>query len=100
MGRIMGKRFVQVYIPTIASLYFVISIIVGLPYTVEFLGILALVALFLGLWISTVSNQYDGQMVIKTTEEGKKIFSLELESNPEDLEDKDEISFKVVSNAE
>lgn len=40
---------------------------------------------------------YDGQMVITTDRNDKKIFSMELEKTPEEIEQMKQVSFKVVS---
>lgn len=40
---------------------------------------------------------YDGQIVITVLENSKKVFSLELSGDPEDLEQKESVTFKVVS---
>jgi hypothetical protein len=40
-------------------------------------------------------NPYDGQIVISVTESGKKLFSLELAGDPEDLEGKESVTFKI-----
>lgn len=40
--------------------------------------------------------EYDGKIVILVAPNGNKIFSLELDGDPEDLEFKDTVSFKVV----
>lgn len=45
-------------------------------------------------------NKYDGQMIVVEKEDGGKIFSLELNGDPEDLQDKTSISFKVVQSSE
>ena len=39
--------------------------------------------------------KHDGQIVITTNEEGKKIFTLELDKDPEEIENLNSISFKV-----
>ena len=43
------------------------------------------------------STVYDGQIVITVLENSKKVFSLELSGDPEDLEQKESVTFKVVS---
>lgn len=39
----------------------------------------------------------DGEIVISTDEEGKTLFSLELDKSPEEIEEMDLVSFKVVA---
>lgn len=50
------------------------------------------------LYFIIKSRQHDGKMVVTTTEEGKTIFTLELEGDPEELRHKRSISFKVDSS--
>jgi hypothetical protein len=40
----------------------------------------------------------DGQIVIKIDSSGKKIFSLELDKGPEEIENMKNVHFKVISN--
>ena len=41
---------------------------------------------------------YDGTVVITTDENGKRIFSLELDRDPDEIEEMDNILFKVMSS--
>jgi len=41
-------------------------------------------------------NRYDGSMIVSVPAEGRKLFSLELDVTPEDLETRNSITFKVV----
>jgi hypothetical protein len=100
----VGKRLVQVYIPAFSSLYFGLGDIWNLPMITEVVGTLALVATFLGVCLGISSKQYDaseaaydGDVVVETSETGRKLFSLNLNGDPEELEQKSYISFKVKS---
>lgn len=93
----MTKKLVQLYIPGTASIYFIFSLIFELPYTVQIIGILAIFSTMLGLILRRVSNHHDGKIVVETSESGGKVFSLELEGDPVELEEKDSVSFKIVS---
>jgi hypothetical protein len=42
-------------------------------------------------------RSYDGQVVITTAPDGKKLFTLELDRNPDEIENMKRISFKVTS---
>jgi hypothetical protein len=44
----------------------------------------------------TKTEMYDGRMVLSVKEDGTKVYSLLLDEDPEMLEHKDVISFKVV----
>lgn len=43
-------------------------------------------------------RSHDGEIVITTDRSGKKIFSLELDKTPEEIEKMKRVSFKVVTN--
>lgn len=96
------KTSVQLVLPAICTLYLAISGIWGLPYTQEIVGTLSAIATFLGmlLKISTKSyensdSRYDGRVLIVDDENGPKVFSLELNSDPLELENKKSVSFKI-----
>ncbi len=49
-----------------------------------------------GVFIIFVLNKhYDGEVVISTTEEGKTIFGLELEIDPDEIKNMSSLLFKV-----
>lgn len=86
------------YSSLVAVLYFIIMMIFDLP--VQMLGVLLIVQaiLVIRLYFRDKIKHYDGQMVVGKSDGGGKLFSLELNSDPEDLEEKDTISFKVVQS--
>lgn len=88
-----------IYIPGFAFLYYVFAVIFGWPYTIEVLGILAGVTTIFGIRLNARLNHYDGDMVVETNEDGRKVFSLNFEQDPETLEYRDSISFKVVKTS-
>ena len=45
-------------------------------------------------------KEYAGTIVVNRSENGKMIYSLILEDNPESLEFKEEVAFKIVVSAE
>lgn len=98
----LGKRAVQVYIPAVSSLYFGLGSIWGLPAVEQVVGTLAVVATFLGVCLGLSSKQYDaseaaydGKVVVETNDTGNKLFSLELDGDPAEIEQKSAVSFKV-----
>jgi Putative phage holin Dp-1 len=100
------KGMVYVGIPTVSSLYFGLSQIWDLPSTEGVLGILAILALLLGVALRTSENNYrnspsahDGEMVLIVDGGGVRTFSLEVSGDPDDLTYKDVISFKVRKTA-
>lgn len=98
----VGKKLVQIYIPAISSLYFGLASIWNLPAADKVTGTLALVATFIGVCLGVSSKQYDkaeagydGQLEVEH-KEGRKIFTLHLDGDPEELETNSAITFKVV----
>lgn len=96
------KRFVQVIIPAISSAYFGLAAIWGLPASEEVVGTLAILATFLGVCLGISHTRYensdeayDGKIVIFNRPDGGKTFSLELNDNPNKLENKDSVRFRV-----
>lgn len=98
----IGKKLVQVYIPAVSSLYFGLGNIWGLPSVEQVVGTLAVLATFIGVCLGLSSKQYDsseaaydGKIVVETGEEGKKLYSLQLDGDPNDIDQKDSVTFKV-----
>ncbi len=97
----LGKRLVQVILPMFASLYFVFE----LPSAEQVVGVTVVIITFLGVYLSISSERYkesgaayDGTLVINTNEDGRKLFSLELDKDPDEIEQKGSISFKLSSS--
>lgn len=96
------KRLVQVILPATSSAYFALAAIYDLPNPDKIVGTIAVVTTFLGVTLGISTAQYyksdvpyDGNMVIRSNNVGNKMFSLELNSDPNDIEGKESISFKV-----
>lgn len=95
------KFFTQILLPALGTLYFALAGIWGLPSAEEVVGTIVAVDTFLGVVLQLSSSGYadseerfDG--AINVEEIGKtKTFSLELKSDPEELDTKDEVVFKV-----
>lgn len=99
-----SKNLVQIYLPGFSSAYFVIGNAVGFPWIEAVIGISAIFAVVIGvcLYISASAYLrseagYDGNVIIETTQNGGKLFSLELGGDPEEIEDKYSVAFKVKS---
>ncbi len=54
-------------------------------------------SLFLIWYYAMCKHSYDGKIVISVTEEGVKNFLLELDGDPERLEEQKSVTFKIVS---
>lgn len=96
------KKVVQLVLPAFASLYFSLAQIWGLPASEAVVGTSALLATFFGVLLGLSSWSYqaieartDGEIVIMTDESGKKIYSLNLNGDPNDIDQKDKVAFKV-----
>jgi Putative phage holin Dp-1 len=97
------KFLVQIVLPALSTLYFTLSAVWGLPGVEQVIGTLAALATFFGvlLGLSTKSYnasdaKYDGAIVLHQKEDGGKLYSLELNGDPADLDLKKEVAFKVV----
>jgi hypothetical protein len=95
------KFIAQILLPAFGTLYFTIGGIWNIPATEQVIGSLTAVDTFLGviLGLSTVSYnrsgaKYGGQINVVQTE-GKKVFTLEVEGDPEDIENQKEVTFKI-----
>ena len=96
------KRLVQVILPAIGALYFGLASIWNLPAAEQVVGTLAVLATFLGVTLGISTSRYeaserpyDGNMVYSTNEMGKKLFTLELDIDPADIESKDRLVFRT-----
>lgn len=99
------KKLVQVILPAFSALYFSLDSIWDLPSEDKVVGTLAVVTTFLGVSLGISSHQYsasgaayNGNVVVSTSDTGDKKFSLELDDDPINIEDKEAISFKVQKN--
>jgi hypothetical protein len=93
------KWTVQLSIPALASLYFVVDVIWDLPYALRVVGILSVINLILGLVLRYYAKrnlEYDGEMIVSRRQNGSS-FVLELDGDPYDLQNKDSVTFKVTS---
>jgi hypothetical protein len=101
------KKLVQIVLPALATLYFTLSTIWDLPYAEQIVGTLAAVATFLGVVLGLSKKsydasdaKYDGDVIVTQTPLGNTRYSLELNTDPEELKNKKDISFKVMVDSE
>lgn len=112
-----SKKLVQVYIPALSTFYFALSPIWNLPAAGQVSGTLAALATLIGVSLGISSKSYDnsgkalidldhalakeGELVVHTDlATGRKVFSLNLNGDPEELEKKGSITFKVTKPSE
>jgi len=96
------KRVTQVGLPALGSLYFGLSAIWDLPAGEEVVGSIALLTTFLGVVLGVSTKAYNnsnadvnGEIVIERIE-GKKVFALQLDGDPDELDKQQRVVFKVV----
>lgn len=95
-------KTVQLVLPAAATLYFTLAGIFGLPGAEKVIAASAAVATFLGVLLRLSSKsyaasgaEYNGAINVISDDAGNKVFSLELDGDPSDLEFMDKVSFKV-----
>lgn len=96
------KPLVQIGFPAFASLYFGLSATWGFPGGEQVVGTVALITTFLGIVLGLSSKQYKktqptggGQIVVTQDETGKKVFSLELDKDPEEIQGMKSVTFNI-----
>lgn len=101
--RIYGilKWVIAIVLPAFGALYFALAQTWGLPDAEQVLGTIVAVQTFLGVILGLSSIQYknsdarySGQLNITQTDD-KKLYSLEMNHEPEKLDAKKEAVFKV-----
>lgn len=96
------KFTAQIGLPAVGTLYFALAQIWGLPKGEEVVGSITAVVTFLGvlLGVSTTSYnnseaQYDGAINVEQETPEAKTYSLNLKSDPDKLDQKKKVTFKV-----
>lgn len=99
------KYIAQIVLPAAATLYFALSEIWGFPYGPEVVGTITAIDTFLGVTLGISTKQYnnsdarfDGTIdVIETAD--TKMFQLNLDGDPYELDQKGELTFRVNQGA-
>lgn len=98
------KRINMIILPALATLYFTLSSIWGFGGAEQVVGTTAAITTFLGITLGLSTRHYaegddrfDGDMVV-SGDDSKKTFSLGLNTDPQNLLEKKEILFRVVSD--
>lgn len=96
------KTSTMIVLPAIGVLYVALAQIWGLPKAEEVVGSTSAISVFLGSLAKYSTKSYNnsdakyaGEMKVEDTGDGTKMFSLNLNEQPESLETKDEVIFKV-----
>lgn len=103
----LAKWFVTIVLPAFSTLYFTLGSVFELPGVTQVVGTCAALATFLGVVLGLSTRSYNksdarfgGVMDVSLDDEGKKLFSLELNKDPDDLEKMKEVTFKVSPSTE
>ena len=90
--------------PAIGTLYFTLAAIWGLPAAEQVVGTIVAIDTFLGIVLQISSAKYtnsrSGGTIVITDVGDKKVFSLELDGDPEALAQGNEVIFKVENRGE
>ena len=96
------KQLAQIVLPALGTFYFAIAVIWGLAYGEEVIGTISAIDVMLGAFLGLSTKMYnnsderfDGALDVLADTGDKKTYSLNLFSNPEELDQKSEIIFKV-----
>jgi hypothetical protein len=97
-----AKWLAQIGLPAVATLYFALSGIWGIPGAEKVVGSITAVDLFLGALLGIASKNYaksearfDGDILVSTNEDGAKVMTLDLGKDPVQLSDQQVITFRV-----
>jgi hypothetical protein len=96
------KFVALILLPALGTLYFGLAQIWGFPKAEEVVGSIAVLDTFLGFLVRYAAQsfnksdeKYFGEITPEVTEDGRKVFSLELNTQPEAIEKQTEVVFKV-----
>ena len=95
------KWVAQDVLPGLGTLCFAITSLWHLPYGSQIVGTITAVDAFIGclLRLSSIKYEGDGTIVVDTFEDGPLAYRIELNTLPEDMTNKDRVTFKVSSPA-
>jgi hypothetical protein len=94
------KNLAQLYLPGLATLYFTLSQIWGIPFGPEVVGSITAVDTFLGVILKVSTSKYrpptDGNVYVDTSDPEIGKYRLEIkEDSLEQIADKDQIRLQV-----
>lgn len=102
------KYLAQIGLPAIATLYFTLAGVWGLPYAEQVVGTITAIDTFLGVMLGLSKTKYDkaygqGDGVIKidtTSSEAADVYRIELNGPVEDLKKKTGVRLKIEPGAD
>lgn len=96
------KFVAQILLPAVGTLYYGVAVIWHLPKADEVVGTIVVVDTFLGVLLGLSSQKYNnsdvkyaGAIDIERKADGLKVYSLNLNADPELLDQSKEVTFKV-----
>lgn len=98
----LTKALNRIIFPALGTAYYTISRFLDLPNENTVLALFIILSAFTGVILQFTSKIYEpkvlfqGEIVISEGKEGKKLFSLELSANPDEITKMEAITFKVV----
>lgn len=99
------KFVALIFLPAIGTLYFILGNTWDWSNVEKVIGTITAIDTFLGtvIGISSASYKasdakYDGAIHVITKDDGGKMFSLEVEGDPDEIADKDHLFFKIQNN--
>lgn len=90
----MALRLLIVF-SAFGAAYFVLTLIWDVPEAESVLGIIIIINLVLGILLYRRRIRFDGTIDVIEKDEGGKLYSLNLDGDPEEIDKKDEVLFKV-----
>lgn len=108
-GFVMGEKTYEklkflalVFLPALSTLYFALGALWGFPNIEQVVGSIAAIDTFLGVILRISTNTYNaspdkyaGAINVTTNDEGGKLYSLELNGDPDELDTKKTVTFKI-----
>lgn len=96
------KKLVQIILPAVTALYVGLAALWELPAPEKVAGTIALVTTFLGVILGISNSTFKkvnelnaGTIIVTEKDDGGKLFSMELGDDPEVLETKNSVTFKI-----
>lgn len=86
----------QILLPALGSLYFILTFKFDLPNETGVLGTIMVLKLITSIYFWQRNRNPDGTIIISQNKAGKKLFSLELQKTPEELEKMGNVTFRII----
>jgi len=97
----LAKKLVEIILPAFTALYVGLSALWDLPAPEKVAGTVALISTFIGVCLGISSstfkkvNDLNAGTIVVDEEEGRILYSLEVNGDPEEIASKSSVTFKV-----